>query len=214
MRKCGRMKYCKQYELSGSPIKPDRIVLMSRSPRRRELLAFLQPEVDSVDLDERAIEDHFEEVFREDNYLDRSCKICCELAKAKSGDREEENTLYISSDTIVLHRNQIYNKPNTLEEARTMLRSYLGEVHTVATAVCLRAKNYLDVFYTLANVHFVPESPFINRLLEDFLATGSSLDKSGAYAIQELHPALVDYIEGDIHTIIGLPVAAIMQRLC
>ncbi len=57
--------------------------------------------------------------------------------------------LYISADTIVVSDGQIFNKPQDLTEAETMLRSYFGKSHHVVTSVCLRTRHSLDVFIRL-----------------------------------------------------------------
>ncbi|MFX3835085.1 Maf family protein, partial [Streptococcus suis] len=63
--------------------------------------------------------------------------------------------LYISADTIVVSYGQIFNKPQDLTEAETMLSSYFGKSHHVVTSVCLRKIHSLDVFYTVSQIDFV-----------------------------------------------------------
>lgn len=72
------------YEKQGMLPKVDKYILLSTSPRRKDLLTFLNPEIMSVDVDERAIQDHYMKVFNDEPFLMRAAKSCCELAKAKS----------------------------------------------------------------------------------------------------------------------------------
>ena len=81
------------YEKVGQKGRIEKFVLLSTSPRRRDLLAFLNHSLSSVEVDERALEEHFMEVFKEDDFLTRAAKVCCEITKAKSDMELEADTL-------------------------------------------------------------------------------------------------------------------------
>lgn len=198
----------------------DRVVLCSRSPRRRELLAYLNPICRSLDLDERTIEDRFMALYGSDNFIDRVGKTACELAGAKCGLGEgpEESgalagSLYIGADTMVLMNESVYHKPRDLEEAETMFRSYFGRTHHVVTGVCLRTVSGFQSFYAITAVTFVPYYPDLEESIQDYLTHGLVLDKAGGYGIQDLDPRFVASIEGDIHNVIGLPLAELARRI-
>ncbi len=202
-----------QYQKEGSPANITSYVLLSNSPRRKQLLDFLQPHILSVDIDERGIEEKFMQEFAADDFLTRAAKTCCEISKAKSDMPLLPNHLYISADTIVVADGQIFNKPRDLAEAETMLRSYFGKSHHVVTSVCLRTTHSLDVFYTLAKLDFVAYYPALEEAIQSYIHDNQPLDKAGAYGIQELDPRFVAGISGDIHTIVGLPVAEVSRRI-
>lgn len=189
------------------------VVLMSQSPRRRDLLSFLAPQVQAPEVDERRIEEETMARYVEDPYLIRVAKTGCEIAKAKLPKTLEDQTLYIAADTLVVHQDQIYHKPQDLEEAEAMIRSYLGKTHQVVTSVCLATKKGLDIFYSVASVNFVAHDPALDPLIQAYLLSGSPLDKAGAYGIQDIDPRLIASIQGDLYTIIGLPVAELHRRL-
>ena len=50
-------------------------------------------------------------------------------------------------------------------------------------------------------------------MLRDYVATGESMDKAGAYAIQGYGAALVERIEGDFSGVMGLPVRKVVELL-
>ena len=139
------MKMVFDYQREGEKGEIRRFVLLSTSPRRKELLSFLNPEIQAVEVDERAIEEHCMATIDDQDFLTKAAKICCEISKAKSDLDLEAETLYISADTIVVVGGQIYNKPQDLAEAGQMFRSYFGKSHHVVTSVCLRMQDFLEV---------------------------------------------------------------------
>lgn len=209
------MKYVKNVTKIGKLDKFTSVILVSKSPRRNELLKnILEFESTSTDIDERKIEELAYEKYKDREIIEKLALVCCEIAKAKILPLElKENTLYISSDTIVINDGKILNKPKDYDEALDMLTSYLGKVHKVVTSVCLKSKNYEEIFYTFSNVKFSEKTEKNIQLLKDYIDEGTVYDKAGAYGIQDLNPVLIEYIEGDLNTIIGLPVSEINKRI-
>lgn len=207
------MKFIYNYEKNGELENFQHVKLMSKSPRRKDLLKFLDPEISSIDIDERKIEDKFMDLYKEDDFIHRVSKTCCEIAKAKSDVSLAKNTLYISADTMVVLDDNIYGKPKDLDQARQMFMSYFSRSHYVVSAVCLRSKSYMDVFYSLAEVRFIDYYKGLEAIIDRYLIEENVMDKAGAYGIQDLDPRFISYICGDINTIIGLPVAEIAKRI-
>lgn len=114
---------------------------------------------------------------------------------------------------MVIMDDKIYGKPKDIIEARKIFMSYFGKSHFVVTGVCLRSKNYLDVFYSLAEVRFTDYYRALDGIIDDYLKEENVMDKAGAYGIQDLDPRLISYINGDINTIIGLPVSEVSRRI-
>ncbi|WP_297281654.1 nucleoside triphosphate pyrophosphatase [uncultured Anaerococcus sp.] len=207
------MNYTYQYIKSGSKENIEKYILLSGSPRRASLLRNLNPEIRKTDIDERNIENRYMQKYESEPFTHRVGKSCCEISRAKSDVKLENNCLYISADTMVVMDGQIYNKPKNLKEARNMFLSYFGKTHYVITSVCLRAKDYEDTFYSIAEVEFVPYYDELSSLIDDYITRENVMDKAGAYGIQDLDPRFVKRISGDINTIIGLPVAEVFYRV-
>lgn len=207
------MNYVNNYEKSGKIGKYNRYILMSKSPRRRDLLSFLKPEIDSIGIDERAIEEKYMKKYNGCDFIEKAGKTCAEIAKAKSDVDLIKDYLYISSDTMVIMDDKIYGKPKDIIEARRMFMSYFGESHFVVTGVCLRSENYLDVFYSVAEVRFTDYYKALDDIIDSYLKEENVMDKAGAYGIQDLDPRLISYVKGDINTIIGLPVSEVSRRI-
>lgn len=208
------MKFVYDYEKNGELEKIHSVVLMSKSPRRRELLSFLNLKLASIEIDERDIENRYMDIYKDDEFLVRAGKTCCEIAKEKSNITNlEANTLYISSDTMVILDDKIYGKPKDLDQAKAMFMSYFSKSHHVITSVCLRSTSYIDVFFTVAEVRFTDYYNSLDEVIDNYINENNVMDKAGAYGIQDLDPRLISYICGDVNTIIGLPVAELSKRI-
>ena len=209
------MKYIKNVTKIGKLDKFNNVILVSKSPRRNELLKNIcEFESTSTDIDERKIEKLAYEKYKDRETIEKLALVCCEISKSKILPLElKDDTLYISSDTIVINDGKILNKPKNYDEALDMLTSYLGKIHKVVTSVCLKSKNYEEIFYTYSNVKFSQKTNKNIQLIKEYIDEGTVYDKAGAYGIQDLNPVLIDYIEGDLNTIIGLPVSEINKRI-
>lgn len=202
-----------EYWSQGSLGKADRFILCSQSPRRKELLAFLEPQILSVEVDERAIEEEYMAAYAEDDFLTRAAKTCCQISMAKAIEPEEVGVVSIAADTIVVSDGKIHNKPLDLEESNSMFRSYFGKTHQVVTSVCLRSKTGIEVFYCVTHLSFVAYYPALEEAISEYVASGQALDKAGAYGIAQLDPRFIESIEGDWYNVIGLPVVQVSYRL-
>lgn len=191
----------------------EKYILLSGSPRRASLLSFLNPQICKTNIDERSIEKHYMEKYNNEEFIHRVGMTCCQISRAKSNVPMDNNTMYISADTMVVMDDQIYNKPRNLDQARQMFLSYFGKTHHVVTSVCLKMKGYENTFYTIAEVEFVAYYAELSKVIDEYLKEENVIDKAGAYGIQDLDPRFVKRISGDINTIIGLPVAEVAYRI-
>ena len=91
-----------------------------------------------------------------------------------------------------------------------MLRRLQGKTHQVYTGVCLMTADGCRTFYEKTDVTMYPAD---DRQLRDYISTGEPMDKAGSYGIQGLGAILVREIHGDYNNVVGLPVAAIWQRI-
>lgn len=181
------------------------VILASASPRRRELLtqagiAFTVKVSDA------------EEIITES----APGKIVKELAllKAKAVAETEEEALVIGADTIVAAEGKILGKPHSREEAFSMLSMLEGKTHQVYTGVALIAKEAgkekLEVFAEKTDVTFYPMT---ETEIWEYIDTGESMDKAGAYGIQGRAAVYIEKICGDYNNVVGLPVAKLYQKL-
>lgn len=179
------------------------IILGSQSPRRAELLQLIDvpftTEVRSVD-----------EVWPDDLDIYGVAAYLAEL-KASVFDDLQPNDLLITADSVVIVDDQIFGKPATAAEARTMITALSGRAHVVVTGVCLATAKGRDTFSDQAVVTMAEIS---EQEIDYYVSNYSPMDKAGAYGIQEwIGYSKITKIEGTFPTIMGLPVHMVYERL-
>ncbi len=191
-----------------------RVILGSSSPRRKELLALITSDFE-------VIKPSFEEKQKDgEKALDYAMRNS--VSKAESilqGLDAVKDTLIISSDTIGLLGDRVFEKPKSEAEAFEMLRSLSGKSHEIITSFCLL---YIDSKgeKTVHSENVVSEVCFIDlsdELISSYISTGEPMDKAGAYGIQGGAAGFVEKINGSYTNIVGLPVAQLrqaMQKIC
>lgn len=180
-----------------------RIVLASRSPRRKEILEKLGLvfEIDPPEIDETPRES--------ENPLSYVQRIAAAKAD-KVALRHEQQCVVIAADTTVALDGEIFGQPRDVDEARRMIQKLSKKSHSVHTAVSVRFDGKSANGFDTASVMMREVTP---ELLEWYLATGESMGKAGAYAVQGQGAALVAEVRGEIDTVIGLPVWLLTERL-
>jgi septum formation protein len=180
------------------------LILASTSPRRRELLALL-----GIPFDVKC--PSFEERLVAARPAIEQVQSFAQ-GKAQSVARQEPEAIVLGSDTVIELDHDVLGKPDDLAEARAMLRCLAGRDHHVRTAVALVClARAIEVVGLSTSV--VRMKPFDEDVHERYLATGESLGKAGAYSIQGGGGDLVDSIDGDFPTVVGLPLCLVAQLL-
>ena len=179
-----------------------KVILASKSPRRKELLEMLKIDFDIIvsDADEQI--DHNNDLVKEIEKLS--------YRKAQAVFKDHQDALVIGSDTVVRIADQVLGKPKDHDEAKAMLRSLSDKTHEVVTAVTILYQDQIETFSSIAKVTFYPLS---EQEIEDYIATNEPFDKAGSYAIQGDAARFIRSIEGDYYTIVGLPLAELYHRL-
>ena len=172
------------------------IVLASSSPRRRELLELLG-------LTFHIIPPTCEELLSPNLSPSKQTQQLS-WAKAQSVANHRSQDIVIGSDTVIEIEGKLLGKPENMQEAETMLRNLRGKYHQVHTGVAMiyQANKISINFVETAQVWI---KSFDEQTLKSYLATEESLGKAGAYSIQGQGANLIEKIEGDYPTIVGLP---------
>ncbi|WP_349256293.1 Maf family protein [Rubrivirga litoralis] len=176
------------------------LVLASASPRRRDLLGRLGLAFDVRPTD------------ADETWPDLDLGPAAEaVALRKAQALEAPGALVLAADTVVELDGEVLGKPPTPDAARRTLRRLSGRTHRVATGVALRYGDREETAHAVTHVTFGALS---DAEIAAYVATGSPLDKAGAYGIQDDAGALlVERIDGDYSNVVGLPLRLLYVTL-
>jgi septum formation protein len=183
------------------------LILASRSPRRRELLAQAgyvfeidpssvaesrQPAEDAIRFATRLAREKAEEVF---------------VRRQTSA----PTVMVLGADTVVACDGEVLGKPVDAAEATRMLLLLSGRTHFVVTGVAVAwGAGLTEVAAELTQVTMRTLSA---RDVSDYVASGEPMDKAGAYAIQGYAGRWIPRISGCYFNVVGLPLALVTSLL-
>ncbi len=180
-----------------------KIILASKSPRRKEILSNLgfDFEIHTADTDE-------------------SCEVAdpeslVQILAVRKGSEvlkqfPDNDTLIISCDTIVCCDDKVLGKPKNRHDAVEMLKSLSGRKHTVMSGLALFLNGKTISGCEKTDVYFadMPDS-----FIESYVSTGDSMDKAGGYAVQGMTALYIDKLDGCYFNVVGLPVRLLTKLL-
>lgn len=182
-----------------------KILLASKSPRRRELLQKLRIPFHVVTIGG----------IKEDYPDDIPPLEVAQYISSEKADVYQRhitgNELFITADTVVVSEGRILGKPHDEREAVEMLMSLAGKTHEVATGVTITTGDRRTSFTTVTKVTF---AAFSEEEARYYVQNYSPLDKAGAYGIQEwIGCVAVESIEGSFYNVMGLPIHRLYEEL-
>ena len=178
-----------------------KLVLASKSPRRREILSMV-----TSDFEVRV--SGAEEIIP----LGTSAfDVPACLAKIKAETVEAtEDEIIIGCDTVVIHEGKILGKPRDKTEAALMLKSFSGKEHYVVSGLAIKQG---EKIYTCSETTTVKMRALSDEEISVYVERDNPVDKAGAYGIQELAGAFVEGIGGDFYNVVGLPLCKLVTVL-
>src|SRR5258706_706271 len=187
---------------------PERgIYLASRSPRRRELLAqigvrfhlllFRARPGEPTEVDETPLAGELAAA-----YVERLARAKAEAGWRRMAQRNLPRAPVLSADTTVALDGRIFGKPRNREEAAAMLKEFSGKTHEVLTAVAIKDDDWIQSALSRSEVRFklLPAAE-----IAEYVESGESDDKAGAYAIQGRAARFVMELRGSYSGVMGLP---------
>ena len=179
------------------------IILASKSPRRSELLKRMGLEfiVKASRIDEKM-----------DPFAHPSDEVArISLAKAQAVRKScNPEDITISADTIVVCDGLMMGKPRSESDAFSMLHRLSGRDHQVMTGLTVLGPDHTENLTVTTTLRFRALS---DTEIRNYIATGEPMDKAGAYGIQGHGALLIEGIEGDYYSVMGLPVAPLYTIL-
>ncbi len=180
-----------------------KIILASKSPRRKQLL-------ESANIPFEVITKNTRENYPPTLSVEEVAKYLAQK-KAKAVAAKHPDRIVLAADTIVTIHNTILGKPTDREDAIHMLQVLSNQVHTVITGVCMQQHDKEMLFSAATKVYF---NPLTIAQIEYYIDTYKPYDKAGAYGIQDWIGVIgIHYIKGDFYNVMGLPVNLVLKAL-
>ena len=187
------------------------LILASASPRRRELLGQMGLEFEVVP---SGADEHVSETDPEKKVELLAERKAEEVYERIRGERPGIRPVVIGSDTLVAIDGEILGKPEDREEAIAMITHLQGRHHQVSTGVSIFwEEEGITRHETFCSTTQVEVYPMTAADIEAYVDTGEPYDKAGGYGIQGRFCVWVKGIAGDYDTVVGLPAAALYQKL-
>jgi nucleoside triphosphate pyrophosphatase len=147
----------------------------------------------------------------EESALEYVTRLAVEKARdvARLVERED---IVLGADTAVVLEDEILGKPGGPLEAAEMLRSLRDRTHLVMTglAVLQPGSNRLITDVCTSRVQI---RDFSEKEIQVYIETGDSIDKAGAYAIQNPEFDPVSQLDGCYANVVGLPICYMAHML-
>ena len=184
-----------------------KVILASKSPRRKELMELL-------DIDFEIMVSQADETLEEGLSLEEQSKKLGYIKAKAVFDKTSGDRIVIGSDTLVVKDGKLFGKPKDREDAINMIKALKNNKHQVITSIAIlvekegKYQEYLD--YDITDVYVADMS---KEEIEDWIDTGKSYDKAGAYAIQMEFAKHVQKIDGNYESIVGLPINKVYKIL-
>ncbi len=183
-----------------------RIILASKSPRRKEILESLglKFEIITADADESSKIKSPGELVK--TLAARKGRAVLEKLAGESLD----DTLVIACDTLVYADEEFLGKPRDRSDAYRMLKKLSGKCHSVISGLYLCYGGCEASAYAETRVYF-------DRLsveeMESYVASDEPYDKAGGYAVQGRASLYINRLEGDYFNVVGMPVNLLYRTL-
>lgn len=179
--------------------------LASKSPRRKKLLNQINIKYKSFSVDLK------EEILDGEHPIKTVKRLS--VQKMKLAEKRVKKGIILTADTIVVLDGSIIGKPKNKKDAAGILRYLSGRTHNVYTGFALtnleNKKELIDYEKTAVTFYDLSE-----KMIKDYIETGSPMDKAGAYGIQDDFGAVfVKKISGCYYNVVGLPLSKVYNSI-
>lgn len=187
--------------MTGIMKKNPQIILASNSPRRKKILedAGYKIKVHPSNIDETSLE-------KEPHIFTKNLS----LKKAEEVFSKFPKSIIIAADTIVYMEGNIYGKPQNINEAINMLKSFSNKTHSVVTGVTILHSRKSIMLSDEALITF---KNLLDNEIVDYLKSSNPYDKAGSYSVEDLPKDFIKEINGETTTILGLPIPLLKEKL-
>ena len=187
-----------------------KIILASQSPWRKKLLFWIGVDFDVMisDFDESSVN------------IDDPKELVKVLAekKVETVAKDLSEGIVIGADTVIVIDNKTFGdlrvlgKPDDINNAREILKDLRDKTHFVYTGVCVLDVENGKMISEVDETKMIFKD-FSDVDLEEYLKTGDSLGKAGAYQFLAIVDKFVESFEGSVSGVIGLPIKRLVRML-
>ena len=184
-------------------LKDFNIILSSGSPRRHQFFKDLGLDF-TIDL--KPIDEVYPEHLT-------GVEITDYLARLKSSafSNLRPNDILVTSDTIVWLDGKAIGKPESVDDAKRMVKKLSNHTHEVMTSVCFKQAHKDTMVNCTTKVTF---EALDDDVIAHYVDTFSPLDKAGSYGIQDWIGLIgISHIEGSYTNVVGLPTHLVYKTL-
>ena len=187
------------------------LILASKSKVRKEILDNnnIQTKVEPANIDEDAVKIS---LIKENASPEIISKNLAEL-KANKVSQNDNVNLVLGADSVIDLNGELISKPENREEALSILKKLNGKKHDLVSSVCI-SKNG-SMIWNHTDKATLTMKKFSDEKLEDYLRkiSDEALYAYNVYQIEGEGKSLFSNIDGDLNTIMGLPIRKIKEYL-
>ena len=188
-----------------------KIILASKSGVRKEIL-------DKYNIENEVIISNVDEDEIKESLLDEGANpllISKNLAEIKSIKVSNKNPdrYVLGADSIISLNNELINKPNSREDAFSILKKLNNSIHYLISSACITKNGSMIWNHTdsselkMKNLNDDELLSYLNKI------ETKTLLAYGVYQIEADGLELFEYIKGDKDSIMGLPIKEIIQYI-
>ena len=181
-----------------------KIILASKSPRRKEILENLGLKFDIITADA----DESSDITNPDKLVTTLAERKGRAVVEKLDDKSDR--LVIACDTLVYADGEFLGKPKDRSDAERMIKLLSGKKHSVVSGIYLYL-NGKEV--TAAAQTGVVFDEMTDSEIAEYINSPEPYDKAGGYAVQGLASVYISGLEGDYFNVVGLPVNLLCKTL-
>ena len=186
-----------------------KIILASKSPRRKRLLEKIGLNFETIPSNADEIEADFGDI---DKIVTKNAELKSD-AIAKNIKKVKENAIIIGADTLVTINDKILGQPKTKNDAKNMITQLSGTTHTAVTGLCVintkTNEKIIEISKTKITFRKLDE-----KEIEDYVSTDLPYGKAGAYNItDDFTLTTLESINGSYTNTMGLPLEKLIPIL-
>jgi len=134
------------------------------------------------------------------------------LGKAMSVANKHPSDIVLGADTICECGGEIIGKPRDRRDAERITRKLFSQPHRTITGIAIvRLEDPLEI--VMHDVTVVYPKQMTEEQIAAHLAGGTWEGKAGAYAIQETGDEFVEWLDGSLSNVVGLPMELLEKTL-